>query len=172
MHNTYLSLRGYSGRGLPDHRRHGQGCSSHNDGWGIPAEETRGYEQTAQWPQRGAGQGWKGTGVCTCWESCKCRETKPLALAPENRTGNSSAEEEFCNIEWIVTTVMVWMCSPFRVLSVGSQGSSPNQSKVLGDLSLVSGDVPLTYANIGLQELSGRAQPASLKALEKVWWVQ
>lgn len=64
------------------------------------------------------------------------------------------------------------MCPPFRVLSVGSQGSSPNQSKVLRDLSLVSGDVLLTDANIGLQELSGRAQPASLKGLEKVWWVQ
>lgn len=30
--DSYLSLRGYSGRGLPDHRRHGEGCSSHNDG--------------------------------------------------------------------------------------------------------------------------------------------
>lgn len=85
---------------------------------------------------------------------------------------NRSAEEEFCNIGGIVSSVIVWMCSPFRVLSVGSQGSSPNQSKVLRGLSLASGDVPRTYANIGLQELSGRAQPASLKALEKVWWVQ
>lgn len=57
---------------------------------------------------------------------------------------------------------------------MGSQGSSPNQSKVLTNLSLVSADVLLTYANanIGLQELSGRAQPDFLKALEKVWWVQ
>lgn len=87
-------------------------------------------------------------------------------------TENGSAEEEFCNIEWIGSSVIVWMSSPFRVLSAGSQGSSPNRSKVLRDLSLVSADVPLTYANIGLQELSGRAQPASLKGLEKVWWVQ
>lgn len=76
--DSYLPSRGYSGCGLQDHRRHGKGCCCHNDGRGIPAEETRDYEQTTQWPPRGAGQGWKGISVCMYSNLCKSAENIPL----------------------------------------------------------------------------------------------